>query len=107
MTEKIIQMVDAYWKFDDNQEPVSNWHDKQDLLKTLEVSLQPAVIWRCIKDITNIYGENIFTKGLVYEQIKTKKYPMMLIDNKIEESEVSNFGDYFTSITKLINNTKN
>lgn len=57
-----------------------------------------AVIWRCIKDITNIYGETIFTKGLVYEQVKAKEYPMMLIDNKIDESEVSNFKDYFTSI---------
>jgi hypothetical protein len=68
----------------------------------LENESQPsflgAVIWRCIKDITNIYGETIFTKGLVYEQIKAKEYPMMLIDNKIEESEVSNLKDYFTSI---------
>lgn len=57
-----------------------------------------AVIWRCIKDITNIYGETIFTKGLVYEQVKIEEYPMMLIDNKIEESEVSNLEDFFTSI---------
>jgi hypothetical protein len=69
---------------------------------TNEAESQPsclgAVIWRCIKDITNIYGETIFTKGLVYEQVKAKEYPMMLIDNKIEESEVSNLKDYFTSI---------
>jgi hypothetical protein len=57
-----------------------------------------AVIWRCIKDITNIYGETIFTKGLVYEQVKAKEYQMMLIDNKIEEREVFNLKDYFTSI---------
>ena len=59
---------------------------------------QIAVIWRCIKDITNIYGETIFTKGLVYEQVKHKEYPMMLIDNNIEESEVSNLDFHFTSI---------
>jgi len=57
-----------------------------------------AVIWRCIENITNIYGETIFTKGLVYEQVKAKEYAMMLIDNKIEESEVSSLEDYFTSI---------
>jgi hypothetical protein len=58
----------------------------------------PVVIWRCNEDVTNLYGETIFTKGLVYEQIKYDKYPMMLVDNKVEESEVSNLADYFTSI---------
>lgn len=43
MTEKILKMVDAYWKFDSNQQPMSSWHDKQDLLKALEELLQPAV----------------------------------------------------------------
>jgi hypothetical protein len=46
MKEKILQMVDAYWKFDDNQHPTSSWHDKQDLLKALEELLQPDVIRR-------------------------------------------------------------
>jgi len=72
--------------------------DKTSLENESQPSFLGAVIWRCIKDITNIYGETIFTKGLVYEQIKAKEYPMMLIDNKIEESEVSNLEDYFTSI---------
>ncbi len=57
-----------------------------------------CVIWRCTQNIQDIYGETIFTKGLVYEQIKIDEYPMMLIDNKVEESEVYNFKDYFTSI---------
>jgi hypothetical protein len=65
----------------------------------LEAQNQPSylgvVIWRCIKEITNIHGEIIFTKGLVYEQVNN---PMMLINNKAEESEVSNLEDYFTSI---------
>lgn len=34
--EDIIQMVDAYWKFDESQQPLSSWNDKQDLLKALE-----------------------------------------------------------------------
>jgi hypothetical protein len=58
----------------------------------------PVVIWRCNEDVTNLFGETIFTKGLVYEQIKSDKYPMMLVDNKVEESEVSNLADCFTSI---------
>lgn len=44
MKEKILQMVDAYWKFDNQQQPMSSWHDKQDLLKALEELLQHAVI---------------------------------------------------------------
>lgn len=44
MKEKILQMVDAYWKFDEAQQPMSSWHDKQDLLKALEELLQPTVI---------------------------------------------------------------
>lgn len=32
----IIELVDKYWKFDENQQHLSYWHDKQDLLKKLE-----------------------------------------------------------------------
>ncbi len=44
MKEKILQIVDAYWKFDNQQQPMSSWHDKQDLLKALEELLQHDVI---------------------------------------------------------------
>jgi hypothetical protein len=30
-----IEMVDRYWKFDENQQPTSSWHDKQELLDAL------------------------------------------------------------------------
>ena len=60
--------------------------------------METITIWKCIKDITNISGEIIFTEGLIYLQVKFDKYPMMLIDNKLDESEVSNLKDYFTSI---------
>lgn len=46
MKEKILQIIDAYWKFDEAQQPMSSWHDKQDLLKALEELLQPAVSGR-------------------------------------------------------------
>jgi hypothetical protein len=56
------------------------------------------VIYRCLEDITDLYGYTIFTKGLIYEQVKKDSYPMMLIDNKVEESEVSNMDEFFTCI---------
>jgi len=39
MKNKILELVDSYWKFDDDQQPVSNWHDKQDLLEAIEDEL--------------------------------------------------------------------
>ena len=36
MIEEILKLIDAYWKFDENQHPMSSWHDKQDLLTAVE-----------------------------------------------------------------------
>lgn len=33
--EEAAKEVDAYWKFSDYQQPLSSWHDKQDLLELL------------------------------------------------------------------------
>jgi hypothetical protein len=38
MKKEILNLIDSYWKFDD-QHPISSWHDKQDLLKAAEESL--------------------------------------------------------------------
>jgi len=35
MIRKINELIDSYWKFDNDQQPMSSWHDKQDLLKAL------------------------------------------------------------------------
>lgn len=39
MEHEILDLIDKYWKFDDNQVPVSNWHDKQDLLEAVRKTL--------------------------------------------------------------------
>ena len=67
-------------------------------VSTDENGVLDSVIWRCNEDITDLYGNVMFTKGLIYEQVKTDQYPMMLIDNNVEESEVYNLKDSFTSI---------
>lgn len=36
MQEKLFKLINAYWRFDDCQQPLSNWHDKQDLLVAIE-----------------------------------------------------------------------
>ena len=38
-TSKVLELIDKYWKFDDQQQPNSSWHDKQDLLKEIEKQL--------------------------------------------------------------------
>jgi hypothetical protein len=40
MEHEILDLIDRYWKFDDNQTPVSNWHDKQDLLEAVRKALR-------------------------------------------------------------------
>jgi hypothetical protein len=36
MRERILELINSYWKFDEYQQPMSSWHDKQDLLKIVE-----------------------------------------------------------------------
>ena len=57
-----------------------------------------SAVWRCVEEITDLYGDVVFTKGLIYEQVKAEMYPMMLIDNNVEECEVINLRDNFTAI---------
>jgi hypothetical protein len=40
MENEILDLIDRYWKFDDNQQPVSTWHDKQDLLEAVRKALR-------------------------------------------------------------------
>lgn len=40
MEHEILDLIDKYWKFDNDQTPVSNWHDKQDLLEAVRKVLR-------------------------------------------------------------------
>lgn len=40
MEHEILDLIDRYWKFDNDQKPVSNWHDKQDLLEAVHKALR-------------------------------------------------------------------
>lgn len=35
---KIIELINKYWKFDGGQQPISTWHDKNDLITEIELS---------------------------------------------------------------------
>ena len=51
------------------------------------------VIWRCIKPITDMGQNEIFTKGRIYEQVDG-----WIIDNNGDKTELSIFEEYLTSI---------
>ena len=40
MEHEILDLIDRYWKFDNDQTPVSSWHDKQDLLEAVRKALR-------------------------------------------------------------------
>lgn len=47
MEHEILDLIDRYWKFDNDQTPVSSWHDKQDLLEAVRKALRiPVVVGR-------------------------------------------------------------
>lgn len=35
MHKEIIELIDRYWKFDNDQQHLSSWHDKQDLISAI------------------------------------------------------------------------
>jgi predicted methyltransferase len=34
--DEIIKLINTYWKFDNDQDTTSTWHDKQDLINEIE-----------------------------------------------------------------------
>jgi len=39
----ILELIDRYWKFDNEQEPITTLNDKQDLLRVIEIELEQRV----------------------------------------------------------------
>lgn len=44
MENEILDLIDRCWKFDDDQTPMSSWHDKQDLLEAVRKALRTHAI---------------------------------------------------------------
>lgn len=42
--EKIVKLINTYWRFDNDQDHVSTWHDKQDLISAIEQLTIPVVV---------------------------------------------------------------
>lgn len=48
--KKIADLINAHWKFDNNQVPVSSWHSKQDLIEKLNTMEKNKEIFVLTKD---------------------------------------------------------
>jgi len=73
---KILELIDSYWKFDDDQYPASSYHDKQDLLLAIEDELyaQLAAVRNKMSPIKNLIAlvEN-FNVNLIAEETNVSK----------------------------------
>ena len=58
MIHELLDLIDRYWKFDDDQTPVSNWHDKQDLLEVLTLKIK---YMKCTMQLIGIRLRNIMS----------------------------------------------
>lgn len=61
--EEIIKLIDAYWRFDKYQMPMSSWHDKQDLIEAVRKAgknfVQPYIMGSCQHDWVYSHCRNV------------------------------------------------
>lgn len=81
--DKIIKMINAYWKFDNDQQPTSNWHDKQDLITAIEQLSIPRVSKSFVLALETT---DFITKGKKYELVESEGMGHYIIDETGEES---------------------
>jgi hypothetical protein len=63
--EEIVKAINDFWKFDDNQQPMSSWHDKQDLIAFIESKFEKS-------SPGSAYDPNAYNGGRKARAIKTK-----------------------------------
>ena len=67
VSDEIIDLVDRYWKFDEHQQHLSSWHDKQDCLaemrRQIENHYSKGEVYKRIGGITEAHRDNLIKKG--------------------------------------------
>ncbi len=67
------------------------WNEcEQEKIKNYSI---PVVIWRCNHPVTDTFGNHVFTKNRVYEEVDG-----LIIDNNGDRAELSLYEDNFTLI---------
>lgn len=55
-SSELRELINNYWRFDNAQQPMSSWHEKQDLLELLEEKLRPLPPTELTEEIIVQYG---------------------------------------------------
>ena len=71
--EKIIKLINAYWRFDNEQDHISTWHDKQDLISAIEQLTIPVVV-NSANELTEEFKE--YTEKLLQSKKDTTDFLM-------------------------------
>jgi hypothetical protein len=70
MIEEIIKLINAYWKFDEYQQHLSTWHDKQDLIDAVmkvKNCNTPAVMhWVATSEQLPEFGKTVLVYCKIY-----------------------------------------
>ena len=57
--EKIVKLINTYWRFDNDQDHISTWHDKQDLISAIEQLTIPVVVNNEAIECNNILSDHV------------------------------------------------
>ncbi len=80
--EEILKLIDDYWKFDDNQRPMSSWHEKQSLLEEIK-KVGKSFVRPNVVDLLSL--QNINNQILIMEALRRDtSYPH--IDEEMQEA---------------------
>ena len=79
MTKKqVIQLINNYWKFDNDQDNLSSWHDKQDLINEIEKLTSTDVSHQ--RELLELVTE-IANSNQVYSNTRHKLWAKKLISS--------------------------
>jgi len=97
--ERIIELIDSYWKFDEDQQHLSSWCNKQDLLKVIS-ELAPEGDEECGVYVISRDGNNttVFKNGEKLTPSEAKVFYGCKLTDKDKAVLDKTMKEYFDSI---------
>ena len=97
--EEIIGLINDYWKFDNQQQPMSSWHDKQDLINFLssqfkEVKLKEGVSKEHKAVISRIIRENVRCINNKLDNVDIASSLILSLSTPSMESDAVDFAEW-------------
>lgn len=61
--DKIVDLINRYWKFDNYQQPQSSWHDKNSLIEAIDLEFEKNKLGKeFVKQIIQLFNDTFKTK---------------------------------------------